>query len=642
MNTKEPNNRNFKALLLLSLGALGVVYGDIGTSPLYAINEMFFGHAHIQRQPDSILGVISLVFWAITIIISFKYVVYVLRADNDGEGGVFALVGLLTKKNLRAYQIIIPLLIFAAGLLYGDGIITPAISVLSAIEGLKVATHTFEPYIVPITIAILTGLFMIQSKGTAKIGTFFGPIISVWFVAIASIGVMHISQNPQILQALNPLHAISFLVSHPIHQILLTLGSVMLVVTGGEAMYADMGHFGARPIRWSWFTITYPALILNYLGQGAYLLSQKQIVSDNIFFSMVPTPVLIPMVFLATLATIIASQALISGAFSLTSQAVSLGLIPYIKTINTHKDHEGQRYIPGVNWALYIGCVLLVLSFRTSTNLASAYGLAVSGVMFMTSIAMIGVSRYFWNWSKLKCFSLFVPLAIIDFTFLSANSLKIFQGGYIPVCIAVVISGLMLTWQWGRAHIKQAFTGYKSMTLRELITFKETNKSPIDCSIVIMTPTKVVEERDEIPLLQKIFIDRYNGIPKHIIFLTVITERKPYVHNLPFIVNKLYSDPVAGSISSVTLRFGFMEELDVEARLEDLAHHHRIHIDENPKEWLVHALQERVALKEGASLFDQIKFLIFQFLSNNSQSADEYFGLGKDVSLSLEVFPVKI
>ncbi len=329
-------------LMLLALGALGVVYGDIGTSPLYAIKEIFFGHALTHHTNADIFGVISLVFWSLTLVVAFKYVFLVLRADSDGEGGVFALYSLIGQLNKKTYAAIITLLVIAAGLLYGDGIITPAISVISAVEGLSFITKTFDPYIVPITVAILTGLFFIQSKGTAKVGAIFGPIMLIWFGAIAILGGKEVIQTPAILASLNPLYAFQFLTSHNIHTIFMVLGSVMLVITGGEAMYADMGHFGRLPIRISWYVITFPALILSYLGQGAYMLSGKEVIGENLFFSLVPHQFLIPMVILATLATVIASQALISGAFSLTAQAISLGLFPYLPMQHTHEEHEGQ------------------------------------------------------------------------------------------------------------------------------------------------------------------------------------------------------------------------------------------------------------------------------------------------------------
>lgn len=627
---------------LLALAALGVVYGDIGTSPLYAIKEIFFGHHELARNPENILGVISLVLWALTIIVTFKYVVYVLRADNDGEGGVFALYSLLHKKKGPIILALTTMLILAAGLLFGDGIITPAISVISAVEGLNVATTSFEPYIIPITVAILTGLFAIQNKGTAKIGKVFGPIVGTWFLAIAAIGMSHLLRTPQILEALNPVHAATFLLHHHIHQILLVLGSIMLVVTGGEAMYADMGHFGRRPIRLSWFSVVYPALFLNYLGQGAYLLSGHPIISQNIFFSMVPSWGLYPMIILATMATIIASQALITGAFSLSTQAMSLGLIPYLKTIHTHHEHEGQIYVPFVNWALYIGCVLLVFAFKTSSNLASAYGLAVSGVMLVTTMSMIPIAKYYWSWSWAKALALFVPLAFIDSLFLSANSLKIFQGGYVPLLIGLAVLVIMKTWQWGRQHVKDTYSNIRSMTMSELIKMKKAQQYSLPRSIVIMTPDVIKEKHDHVPFLKQVFVDRYGTLPKHLIFLSVVMHREPHLHSNRYEITKFYDSKTQGSIISVQMNFGFMEEPNVEEMLQGLAEHHEISIDEHPSKWLIHVAQERVYDEEVKNVAKHIRFAFFSFLLRNASTADQYFGLGKNSQLTIESIPVQV
>ncbi|MGB4966370.1 MAG: KUP/HAK/KT family potassium transporter [Microgenomates group bacterium] len=641
-HTNQDSKTDPKKLLLLTIGALGVVYGDIGTSPLYAINEMFFGPAKLPMEIPSIIGAISLVVWALTIIISIKYVLLVLRADNDGEGGVFALAGLLGKKKLRNFAFIIPLLLFAAGLLYGDGIITPAISVISAVEGLRIVTPSFDPYIIPITIAILTGLFAIQKRGTTSIGKVFGPIIITWFLSIAAIGLSNIAIAPDIIAAINPLNAVQFLTTHSLHTVFLTLGSVMLVVTGGEAMFADMGHFGIKPIRLSWFSLAYPSLILIYLGQGAFLLSGQPALHENIFYSMVPSWALIPMIILATMSTIIASQALISGAFSLTSQAISLGLLPYLRTIQTHEDHQGQRYIPFINWMLYFGCVFLVITFGSSTKLASAYGLAVSGDMFITSLAMFGIAHHYWHWSKKKAAALFIPFIIIDFIFISANSLKIFQGGFVPLMVALFMLSIMLIWRWGRSKIKDAFEEYPAMSVKKLIAQKMRSARFMPRSIVILSPNLITSRNDRIPLLKQLFWDRYRILPKHLIFLTVVVENDPYIHANRYEIVKLYDDAKKGSITSVKLRFGFMEDQNVESELESLANHKSINIDEHPSDWLIHAVEERMILNPGVSRIQNIKFNIFQFLRRNSQSADEYFGLGNEVGLTLEVFPVKV
>ncbi|MEP7167515.1 MAG: KUP/HAK/KT family potassium transporter [Candidatus Woesebacteria bacterium] len=627
--------------LLLALGALGVVYGDIGTSPLYAIKEIFFGHSHLTFTPDHILGVMSLVFWALTLIVTFKYVVLVLRADNDGEGGVFALYGLLDKKNLPGALVLGSILILAAGLLFGDGVITPAISVISSVEGLEVLTNSLHAYIVPITIAILTGLFFIQSFGTDKIGKLFGPIIAIWFVAIGFLGLRQIIGTPQVLLALNPLYAINFILHSPFHILLLILGSVMLVVTGGEAMYADMGHFGRFPIRLSWFSVAYPALILNYLGQGAFLLSNQHIIAENIFFSMVPSWELVPMIILATLATIIASQALITGAFSLTSQAIALGLLPLIKTKYTHAEHQGQVYISTVNWLLYAGCIGLVLVFKTSSNLAAAYGLAVSGVMLATTLAMIQIAKGYWHWKPVVAYTLFGSLAVVDVFFLIANSLKVFQGGYVPLSIGIGVLVIMKTWSWGRKVIREKYEKIPTMSMGQLVAIKKEQQSSFPRSIVIMTPDMVTKKTDMVPFLEEVFWDRYGMLPQHLVFLNVSIEKEPYCDLKRYEVKKFFEDAQKGSIQAVKVRFGFMEEPDVESVLEGVAAHDQIHIDDDPAQWLVHIAQERLALASDANFFQTIRYHLFSFLSKNAQTFDKYFKLGRKVRMTVESIPVR-
>lgn len=634
-----------KALLGMSLAALGVVYGDIGTSPLYAMNEIFFGHSRSLIGRQDILGVVSIVFWVITLIVTIKYIVIVLNADSDGEGGVFSLYSLVQNSNVknRFTQLLITLFIIASGLLLGDGIITPAISVVSAIEGLKVVTSALNAYIVPITIIILTGLFLIQSSGTHKIGKLFGPIIVVWFISIGLIGLSHIISYPSIIQALNPLYAMQFFIQHDIKSIFIVLGSVMLVITGGEAMYADMGHFGRKPIRVSWFTLVYPALLLNYFGQGAYLLSGKTILANNIFYSMVPKILLIPMVILATCATIIASQALISGAFSLIAQAVSLKLLPFMKIIHTHKDHHGQIYIPTVNWMLYVGCVSLVLIFQSSSRLASIYGLAVSGDMVITSLAMVAVSCYVWKWNILKSYLIFIPFVIIDSFFFAANSLKLFDGGFIPLGISLIVLLVIQSWQWGRNFVKNEYNSYERGKIVDLLTMKKNGTYPeIPKAYIFMTPRKK-SEMDDMPTIMQIFIDRYGALPKHIIFLTVKLEKRPYVKK-----EQRYQITNFGKVgiehdtlASVVVRFGFMEEPNVENVLQDLANQHEIQIDTDKHNWLIEVMHERIYADEVKG-WSRVRSFIYGLLSRFADSADHFFKLGDNMPLAIEAIPVKL
>ena len=376
----------------LTIGALGVVYGDIGTSPLYAIDQIFSGPAAVARVPDNVLGAISLVIWTITLIVVIKYAWLVLRAENDGEGGVFALYSLIHRYRNKGGGVLLWSLMLGAGLLFGDGMITPAISVLSAVEGLEVVTPACAPYILPITVVLLTGLFAIQYKGASGVGVVFGPILIVWFVVIAALGGAAVMREPGILAAFNPFYGIVFLSKVGWREALLVLSALMLVVTGGEALYADLGHFGARPIRVGLFAVVFPALLLNYLGQGAYLLGGTPIAGGKLFYSLAPAPLLLPLVVLATMATVIASQALISGAFSLTWQAIGIGLLPRVDVQHTHHAHAGQIYVPFTNWGLYVGCVALVLGFGSASAMAAAYGLAVAGVMLITSLAMFVIA----------------------------------------------------------------------------------------------------------------------------------------------------------------------------------------------------------------------------------------------------------
>ena len=420
-----------KYLFLLALSALGVVYGDIGTSPLYAVRECFHGSHAIPITNENILGVLSLIFWSLIIVVSFKYLIIILRADHKGEGGILALMEfVLPKKGSRYFPLIMVLGLFGAALLYGDGVITPAISVLSAVEGLNVATDFFQPYVIPITIIILFGLFFFQKKGTAGVGKIFGPIMGFWFLILGILGTISFVQTPSVLEALNPVHAYNFfqLVGF---ESLYALGAIFLVVTGGEALYADLGHFGAKPIRYSWFSLVLPCLLLNYFGQGALLLRNPE-AAVNPFYNLCPEWMLYPMVILATMATIIASQAIISGAFSLTFQAVQLGYLPRMKILHTSEKESGQVYLPFLNWLMFIITVLLVLGFRTSSNLAAAYGVAVSSTMVITDLLLFVAMRRNWKWSLLSAIPLTIFFLVIDMGYLTANFLKIVAGGWFP------------------------------------------------------------------------------------------------------------------------------------------------------------------------------------------------------------------
>lgn len=443
------------SLRALTLGAIGVVYGDIGTSVLYAVKEVF-GAGHLQFHHDNVLGILSIFFWTLTVIISLKYVTLVLRADNNGEGGLVAMLTLASqsvkdKPVLRRGLLLVG--IFGTCLFYGDGVITPAISVLSSVEGLEVVSPTFKRMVIPLTLLILFGLFFIQKRGTADIGKFFGPITLVWFVAIAVLGVWHIAHTPEVLLALSPHYAAGFMWSNP-GTTFIILGAVVLCVTGGEALYADMGHFGKKPIRLAWFGVVMPALTLNYFGQGALLLSHPAAVK-NPFFMMAPGWALLPLVGLATLATVIASQALITGAFSVTKQVIQLGYLPRFQVWHTNIKETGQIYMPFVNWGLFIAIVLAVMLFKSSSNLAAAYGIAVTLDMLITTVLTFFVIRYAWRYPLVLCLAATGVFFLVDLTFFASNLMKLVDGGWFPLLIAGAVYTLMLTWKDGRRLLNQ-------------------------------------------------------------------------------------------------------------------------------------------------------------------------------------------
>jgi KUP system potassium uptake protein len=626
----------------LAIGALGVVFGDIGTSPLYAIDQIFFGSADIGRTPENILGAISLAIWTITIVVAIKYALLVLRADNDGEGGVFALYGLLHRFRNEGRRVLLWSLMLGAGLLFGDGMITPAISVLSAVEGLEVATPAFSPYIVPITVILLTGLFAIQFKGTAGIGVVFGPLLLVWFVVIAALGFVAIAQQPGILAAFDPSYGISFLIRAGPFGSLLILSAMMLVVTGGEAMYADLGHFGVRPIRISWFAVVFPALLLNYLGQGAYLLGGAPVEGGKLFYNLVPQSFLVPLVVLATLATIVASQALISAAFSLISQAVGLGLFPRLNVRHTHQAHSGQVYIPFINWALYAGCVTLVLVFRTSAGLAAAYGLAVAGVMVITSAAMFAVARRYWEWSATRTALVWGALIAVNGALLAASTLKFLEGGFIPLGIGVVSFLIMATWRWGRKATFAAYEARSTITMADVVEFHRTSANFIERNALVLTPTQVRHPTDQAPTLVSLLWDRYGILPRNLILVEVIHPKVPYIHDDRYRVIVFDRDKGRGSVIGVQLRFGFMEEPNVERYLEDMARHQEIDLPAHPRQWVVHVSHENLLGAKDMGLLRRLRFRLFLLLRLISRPTYYGYHLGDEVQLSAEIMPVRV
>ncbi len=627
-------------LASLSLGALGVVYGDIGTSPLYAMDQIF--QPGVARTTENVLGGVSLVIWALTVIVAIKYALLVLRAHNEGEGGVFALYGLLHRRNNRYARLTLWSLMLGAGLLLGDGMITPAISVLSAVEGLQAATPALGRAVIPVTLVLLAGLFALQSRGTAGIGRIFGPIVALWFGVIAVLGARQVGANPEVLAAFNPLYGARFLVNAGGLNMLAILGAVMLVVTGGEAMYANLGHFGAGPIRLSWFAVVFPALLLNYLGQGAHLLRGAPVVEGMLFYSLTPPQLLYPMVGLATLATVIASQSLISGAFSLTLQAIRLGLFPRIQLLHTHAAHAGQIYVPFINWGLFCGCVSLVLSFGSASALAAAYGLAVSGVMVITSLAMYGIARRYWGWGRAKSGLVWGALTAVTGAFLTASSLKFFEGGYIPLLVGLAVFAVMATWRWGRKATFAAYKAKDAMTMGELVEKYRAAEHFMERDALVMSSKPLNSLEDRAPALMQMLWDRNGVLPRHLIFVEVTHVTTPYIEDNRYKVTTFYREPDRGAVIGVNLSFGFMEEPDVEKWLEDLARHKQIDLPPTRRRWIVRVAHENLLPARKMGLLRLLRFRLFLFLRLVSRPAYYYYGLGNQVQLSAEIFPVRV
>ena len=545
---------------VLTLGALGVVFGDIGTSPLYALQQVFAGAHTIAPTESRIYGVLSLIFWSVTVIVSVKYVTFIMRADNEGEGGIMALISLIQRTALRGAPqklILIALGIFGASLFYGDGMITPAISVLSAVEGLEVVSPRFEGFVVPIALCVLTGLFVVQRFGTGALGNLFGPVMALWFGILGLLGLLEVVSEPEVLRALSPTYAVEFFIDTP-STAFLALGSVVLAVTGAEALYADMGHFGRAPIRRAWFLAAFPALMLNYMGQGALLLSDPKAV-DNPFFRLVPDWGRLPMVLLATVATVIASQAVISGAFSVTRQAVQLGFLPRLVIRHTSELSIGQIYIPAVNWALFVAIVALVVGFGSSSGLAAAYGIAVTGTLAIDTILFCVVVRAIWRkplWVALAAAAAFL---VVDLSFFAANLTKVLHGGWFPLAIAFVIFTLLMTWQRGRTIVTRNRIEREG-PLSDFIGELERREHP-----VVRVPGVAVflnASARTTPLALRHNVKHNRVLHEHVIILTVETRDMPHVPESERVVVDELGDAADG-IFLVTARFGFQDDPNV-------------------------------------------------------------------------------
>ncbi len=542
----------------LVLGALGVVFGDIGTSPLYAIQAVFTGPHPLPAVEANIFGVLSVLFWTIMLLVSFKYVTIILRADNHGEGGslaLLALVGELTAQHPKIKWTVTALGVFAAALFFGDSMITPAISVLSAVEGMDLVSHQFKIYVLPLTVLILTGLFFIQKRGTGMVGMAFGPIMIVWFGCLAVFGIISITHHPQILYALNPVYAFNFLISD-IRIAFLSLGAIVLAITGGEALYADMGHFGKFPIRLAWFSFVLPALVLNYFGQGALLLDNPQAV-ENPFYLLAPASILVPLVLLATAATVIASQAVISGAFSLANQSVHMGFLPRMEIRQTSDKAQGQIYVPLTNWTLYLAVVFLVLSFQSSTNLAAAYGIAVTGTMTITTILIAVVILMLWRWPLIFSIPLIIVLLLADMTYFAANAIKIIEGGWFPIGVAVVSFTVLMTWKRGRALLFEDIAR-QSVSMQTILDGVD-DMPRVSGTAVFLTPTS-----DGTPSALLHNLKHNHVLHERNILLTVVVEDKPYVTK----GNRLLIKDMGKNFYWVRVFYGFMDAPDIPAALE--------------------------------------------------------------------------
>jgi KUP system potassium uptake protein len=601
------------------LSALGVVFGDLGTSPLYALQEAFHGHRGVNPTPANVLGVVSLFLWALVLMVSIKYVALLMRAGNRGEGGILALLALLVGERrpaVKGASLFIALGLFGAAMLYGDGMITPAISVLSAVEGLQVATPVLAPYVVPATIVILIGLFALQPFGSGRVGRIFGPVLGLWFVTIAVLGVFSLGQAPEILGALNPLHAARFFARNGGHGFL-ALGAVVLCLTGGEALYADMGHFGPRPIRLAWYFLALPALILSYLGQGAHLLRQPGAAARP-FYATVPGWALYPMVLLATAATVIASQALISAVFSLARQAAQLGFSPRVQVVHTSGSTIGQIYLPGLNWVLMAATVGLVLMFRSSDRLAAAFGLAVSTTMAITTLLFAAVARRRWGWRPLTVAALAGGFLLVDLAFVGANLFKFADGGWLPLVIGVAVFLIMTTWLAGRRRLAEASRA-RALPVSDFLT-----------SLALNPPTRLrgvavflAEETDGVPLVLLHHLKHNEVLRETVILLTLVTEETPRVPDAERI--RIESLPLG--FHRVIARYGFMEEPNVPAVVSEAAAAIGIKEEPNRTTYYLGRLTVVPPPPGRRARLPRWRVKLFRLLQRNERSATMYFGI---------------
>jgi KUP system potassium uptake protein len=610
----------------LTAAAIGVVFGDIGTSPLYAMKEIF--REHLTLETTNVLGVLSLIFWSLMLVVAIKYAALIMRANNKGEGGVMALTALAllaTKDNPNKKSLIVMMGILGATLFYGDSVITPAISVLSAVEGLEVIAPKLDRFVIPITLFVLAGLFLIQARGTAKIGKLFAPVMIIWFVLLAVLGINQIIEQPQVLMAINPYYAISLLTELGVKGFLI-MGSVVLVMTGAEALYADMGHFGLKPIRFAWFGFVFPALLCNYFGQGALLLQHPEAI-QNPFYLLAPSWALYPMLILSTFATVIASQAVISGAFSITKQAIQLGYCPRMNIQHTSDSQIGQIYVPTVNWMLMFFVFVLVLSFKSSSNLASAYGIAVTGTMMIDTVLTFIVIRALWRWNSVFSYSFLSLFLFVDFVFLSSNSLKILSGGWLPLVLGGVLFLVMTTWIKGRAVLAEAIDEKK-------ISFEELEDKINTHELVTVKGTAIYLARNlhGIPQVLLHNMEHNHVIHERIVVLTIVTTDEPYVDEEKQ-QTKIRQFGSHGQFCRLKLYFGFKESPDVRYAL-GLAIKKGLDIDMNSVSFFVG--NEHITFKPRSKMPVWRRDL-FLFLFHNASNAISFFRIPVEKVVELGV-----
>jgi KUP system potassium uptake protein len=612
MSTDRPTGPRQASAIVVA--ALGVVYGDIGTSPLYAFRESLNGPHGIGMAPETVLGVLSMIFWAVTIVVSLKYMLLVLNADNEGEGGDLALLALVLRQlpsrgTLRRFAVVGGLV--SAAMFYGDSVITPAISVLSAVEGLEVVSEHFRHVVLPLTLLILLGLFVAQRHGTGKVGRVFGPVMLVWFAALALLGIGGIVRNPAVLEALDPLIALRYAMQHPVPT-MTVMAAVFLALTGAEALYADMGHFGRRPIRVAWFWIVMPCLMLNYFGQGALVLADPR-AAANPFFLLAPAALQLPLVLVATCATVIASQAVISGAFSMTAQAVKLGFLPRMSIDYTSKTQAGQIYVPFVNWLLLVTVVLLVLGFGTSSNLASAYGIAVATSMAVTTLNVMLVARLRWDWTLARVALVFVPLMAIDWLFLASNAAKVAHGGWFPLAFGAALFLVFTTWKRGRSLVNRELekTGIALQPFLKSLSIYPPVR--VEGTAVFMT-----QEAGLVPhaLLHNLKHNRV--LHERVVFLTAIARNVPHVDPL----DMAEVTDLEEGCWQVVVRLGFQDPYDVERIFDGLARHHNLELTVNECSFFLS--RQNVVAQTGAGM-PRWRQRLFGWMLRNAQPASDFF-----------------